>query len=81
MSTHNNPPRDIDMRLQFLLTSTESLHSSLQEVHASLKRIDPLIERIDALTAASERHERDNARFNRMMVAALQAYLGEEPQQ
>jgi hypothetical protein len=35
MSTHPNPGGDIDARLQFLLTSTESLHASCQELHAA----------------------------------------------
>jgi hypothetical protein len=78
MGTANNnpPPGDIDARLQFLLSSTESLHSSLQELHANLdKSITPVLERIDALTATSERHEREIKRFTRMMIPALTAYL------
>ncbi len=67
MSAHNDNPQpgDIDTRLQFLLQSSRSLHSSMQELHAI----------VNTLAATSERHERDNKRFNRVMGAALQAYL------
>jgi hypothetical protein len=35
VSASNPNPGDIDARLQFLLTSTESLHASCQELHAA----------------------------------------------
>ncbi len=81
MSTSNNNPQpgDVDARLQFLLTSTESLHATSQELHAT---VDALGIRVANLVAVSERHERDNARFNRVLGAALKAFLeGEGNQQ
>jgi hypothetical protein len=63
-SNNPNPPGDIDARLQFLLKSSEC-HD---------QQIGKLVERFDKLAETSERHERDNARFNRMMRAALEAY-------
>ncbi len=47
------------------------------------EQLGKLIERIDKLAETSERHERESARFTRMMTPALQAYLagdaGETP--
>jgi len=58
----------IDERLQFLLQSTESLHSNVER----------LVERVDKLAETSERHEREMERFRRPMRTALQAWLGED---
>jgi hypothetical protein len=74
MSGHNsNPGRSIDERPEYLLKSSESHDEQLGK----------LIERIDKLAETSERHERESARFTRMMTPALQAYLagdaGETP--
>ncbi|HEY6371124.1 MAG TPA: hypothetical protein VIX37_11135 [Candidatus Sulfotelmatobacter sp.] len=33
---NDKPPKTIDERLEFLLTSTESLHASTQELHAMM---------------------------------------------
>jgi hypothetical protein len=62
---HSNPERSIDERLEYLLKSSESHDEQLGKLMA----------RIDKLAETSERHERDNERFNRVMGAALQAYL------
>ena len=67
-TTNNPPPRSIDERLDFLFKSIESHDEQLGK----------LIDRIDKLAETSERHERDMARFSRMLTAALQAYLGGE---
>ncbi len=64
----NNPsPPNIDERLQFLLQSTESLHSNVAR----------LVERVDKLAETSERHERELERFRRAMRAGLEAWLSE----
>ena len=49
MGVSNPSPGDIDARLQFLLTSTESLHASCQELHAASAQA--------ALTAANHAAE------------------------
>jgi cell division protein FtsB len=75
MGTPNPNPGDIDARLQFLLTGTESLHAT---VHEMTGQIQQHAKQIDKLAETSERHERENARFNRMMRAALEAYLSDD---
>jgi hypothetical protein len=42
------------------------------------EQLGKLIERMDKLAETSERHERENTRFTRMMTAALKAYLYED---
>lgn len=69
MSTAQPPsPRSTDERLQFLLQSTESLHSNVEK----------LVERVDKLAQTSERHEREIQRFRTAMRAALEAWLGHD---
>lgn len=67
MSANPNSP-NIDERLQFLLQSTESLHSNVEK----------LVERVDKLAETSERHEREIERFRRAMRAAFEAWVGND---
>jgi hypothetical protein len=75
VSASNPNPGDIDARLQFLLTGTESLHVT---VHEMTGPIQEQTKQIEKLAETSARHERDNARFNRAMGAALKAFLAED---
>lgn len=60
----------IDERLKFLLTSTESLHTSCQELHAAAA---------ESRRQAEEYHARTDAQ-QKAMLAAIRAYLdGTEP--
>lgn len=63
----------VDERLEFLLTSTESLHASCQQLHATVQKQAELI----------TRHEQRWELVRRAMLAALEAGLrnGDEGQE
>ena len=61
----------VDERLQFLLTSTESLHASCQELHATVEEQGRQLREFD------ERERRHWRRITGSLRAALEAWLEE----
>ena len=68
----NNIPKSLDERLEFLLHSSESLHSNLQELHAVASEHD---RQIEALVKLTEQNERRWQRVMRVLRDALDAGL------
>jgi nitroimidazol reductase NimA-like FMN-containing flavoprotein (pyridoxamine 5'-phosphate oxidase superfamily) len=68
----------IDERLQFLLTSTESLHESCRELHATVQQQADMIK---AQAEMIERHEHRWELVRRVMRAALEAGLSDNGDQ
>lgn len=65
----------VDERLEFLLTSTESLHATCRELHATVEAQAKQLREVD------ERERQYWQRFTRSMRAALDAWLGENGDQ
>ena len=68
----NNIPKSLDERLEFLLHSSESMHSNLQELHAIAAEHD---RQIEALLKLTEQTERRWQRVMRVLRDALDAGL------
>jgi hypothetical protein len=70
---------NIDERLKFLLTSTESLHASCQELHAQAVqdrlKAEETTKQMEAQRAAYEQMRADLHRHQVAMLAAIRAYL------
>ena len=62
----------VDERLEFLLTSSESLHASCQELHATMEEQGRRLRELD------ERERRHWQRIRSSLRAALEAWLEED---
>jgi hypothetical protein len=65
----------VDERLQFLLTSTESLHASCQELHAAAEAQARQLRELD------ERERQHWGRLTPSLRAALEAWLEDDGDQ
>jgi hypothetical protein len=65
----------VDERLQFLLESTESLHSSCQELHATAQAMQ---ESMQVVQESMKKHDQRWEKFRRVVRAALEAGFADD---